>query len=131
MSEENVEIMRRIIDAWDSGDLSEWANGLHEEIKWVPLAENPQTEPIHGAEATLAFVADWIEPWEEYTVELLGIIDAGEWVVISTRQFGKLPTGAEISIEMHAAAEFRDDQVVEMRWFMNEADAREVAGLSE
>jgi ketosteroid isomerase-like protein len=45
MSEENVEIMRRIIAAWDSGDLSEWANGLHEEIKWVPLAENPQTEP--------------------------------------------------------------------------------------
>jgi ketosteroid isomerase-like protein len=131
MSEENVEIMRRIIRAWDSGDLSEWAKGLHEEITWVPLAENPQTEPIHGAEATLAFVADWIEPWEQYTVELLGIIDAGDWVVISTHQSGTLSTGAEVSIEMHAAGKFRDGQVIEMRWFTRDADARAAAGLSE
>ena len=73
MSQENVELARRMIDAWDSGDLSEWAKGLHEEVKWVPLAENTQTEPIDGAEATLAFVADWIEPWDEYTIEVLRI----------------------------------------------------------
>jgi hypothetical protein len=51
--------------------------------------------------------------------------------VISTRQSGRLPTGAEISIEMHAAGEFRDGQVVEMRWFMNEVEARKAAGLPE
>lgn len=77
MSEENVELARRMVDAWDSGDLSRWADGLHEEVRWVPLAENTQTEPIHGAKATLAFVADWIEPWDEYTIEVLRIIDAG------------------------------------------------------
>ncbi len=44
MSKENVERVRRMLDAWDSGDLSEWADGLHEEIEWVPLAENTQTE---------------------------------------------------------------------------------------
>jgi ketosteroid isomerase-like protein len=131
MSRENVEILRRLVGAWDSGDLSEWAKGLHEEVTWVPLAENTQTEPIRGKEATLAFVADWIEPWDEYRVELLGIVDAGDWVVMSTRQFGKLPTGAEISIDMHAAGVFRDGQVIEMRWFMHEADALEAAGLSE
>jgi ketosteroid isomerase-like protein len=101
------------------------------EVKWVPLPENTQTEPIQGKEATLTFVADWIEPWEEYTVELLRIIDAGDWVVISTRQSGKLPTGAEIRIEMHGAAAFRDGQVIEARWFMHEAGALEAAGLSE
>ena len=124
-------MVRRMVDAWDSGDLSRWADGLHEEIEWVPLAENTQTEPIHGAEATLAFVADWIEPWEEYTVEALAIIDAGDWVVLSTRQSGKLPTGSEISVEMHAAGAFRDGKLVEMRWFTHEADAIEAAGLRE
>ncbi len=28
MSQENVELARRMIDAWHSGDLSEWAKGL-------------------------------------------------------------------------------------------------------
>ncbi len=131
MSKENVERVRRMLDAWDSGDLSEWADGLHEEIEWVPLAENTQTEPIRGREATLAFAADWIEPWEEYTIEPLGIIDAGDCVVMSTRQTGKHSTGGEISMEMHAVAAFRDDKLVEMRWFMDEADALAAAGLSE
>ena len=130
MSQENVEIMRGIVGAWDSGDLSEWAKGMHDEITWFPLAENTQTEPLRGKEATLAFTADWIEPWEDYRVELLGLVDAGDRVVISTRQIGKLPTGSEITIEMHAAAAFRDGQVVEMRWFMHEADALEAAGVS-
>ena len=131
MSEENVELARRMVDAWDSGDLSVWAKGLHEEVVWVPLAENTQTEPIDGAEATLAFVADWIEPWDEYTIEVLRIIDAGDSVVISTRQAGKLPTGAEVGIEMHAAGTFRDGKLVEMRWFTNEGDALKAAGLRE
>jgi ketosteroid isomerase-like protein len=131
MSQENVELVQRMLDAWDSGDLSEWGEGLHEEIRWVPLAENTQTEPIQGVNATLAFVADWIEPWEEYTVEALGIIDAGDSVVLSTRQSGKHSTGAEISMEMHAVGNFRDGKLVEMRWFMEKAEALEAAGLSE
>jgi ketosteroid isomerase-like protein len=130
MSQENMEKMRRMLDAWDSGDLTEWADGLHEDITWVPLAENTQTEPIHGVEATLAFVADWIEPWDEYTVELLRFIDVDDMVVMSTRQSGKHPTGAEISMEMHAVATVRDGKLVEMRWFMSEAEALEAAGLS-
>jgi ketosteroid isomerase-like protein len=131
MSQENVEMVQRIVEAWNSGDLSEWGENLHEEITWIPLAENPQTEPIHGADAALAFVADWIEPWEEYTVETLGITDAGDSVLLSTRQSGKHRTGAEISMEMHAVGSFRDGKVIEMKWFMEKADALEAAGLSE
>jgi ketosteroid isomerase-like protein len=131
MSEENVETLQRLVAAWDSDDLSEWATALHEEITWVPLLEYTETEPVHGVEATLAFAADWIEPWEKYSVELLGIIDAGDWAVMSTRQSGTLPTGAEVTIEMHAAAAFRGGKLIEIRWFMSEADAREAAGLSQ
>jgi ketosteroid isomerase-like protein len=131
MSQENVEVVRRMLAAWDSGDLSEWAEGLHEEVEWVPLAENTQTEPIRGKEATLAFVADWIEPWEEYTVEPLAIIDAGDWVVLSTRQSGMHPSGGEISMEMHAVGAYRDGKLIQMRWFLDKAAALEAAGLSE
>ena len=66
-----MELTRRMLDSWDSRDLSEWATGLHEEVTWVPLMENTQVEPIQGTDATLAFVRDWIEPWEAYSIEEL------------------------------------------------------------
>ena len=50
---------------------------------------------------------------------------------MSTRQTGKHPTGAEISIEMHAAGTLRDGKLIEMRWFTDETEALEAAGLSE
>jgi ketosteroid isomerase-like protein len=132
MSEKNVEIARRMLDTWDSGDLSEWARGLHEEVTWVPLMKNTQTEPIHGADATLAFVRDWIEPWEDYSIEELAVLDAGDdRVLLSTRQFGRHPTGAEVTMEMHAVGTFRDGKLYEMRWFTDKATALEAAGLSE
>jgi hypothetical protein len=31
-----------------------------QEVDWVPLAENPQAEPVRGLDAVLEFVADWI-----------------------------------------------------------------------
>jgi ketosteroid isomerase-like protein len=131
MSQENVEIVKRMVDVWNRGDLAGWAEGLHEEIKWVPLAENTQTETICGADATLAFVKDWLEPWEEYRIEVLRILDAGDWFVMCTRQSARHSTGAEISMDMHAAGTLREGKLVEMKWFMEEADAREAAGLTD
>ena len=132
MSQENVRLTQRMVDAWTSGNLSEWAKGLHEDVTWVPLAENTQVEPTQGAEATLAFVRDWIEPWETYDIEALAIHEAGDdLIVLSTRQFGRHPTGAEVTMDMHAVGTFRDGKLFEMRWFANKADALEAAGLSE
>jgi len=129
MSEENIQVARRMIEAWNRGDMDEWARGLHDEIVWYPLADNPRPEPIRGVDAVMEFVADWLEPWDDYRVELARILDRGDWVVISTRQWAKHQTGGEISMDMHAAAAYRDGKVVQWRWFMDESDALIAAGL--
>jgi len=131
MSEENVELVRRMIDAWNRGDITGWASCLDKEVKWFPLAENPQTEPVHGVDAVLEFVADWVEPWDELKIEVTRIVDAGDWVVIAGRQTARHESGAEISMENYVASAFRDGKVVESRWFMNESDALDVAGVRE
>jgi ketosteroid isomerase-like protein len=131
VSEENVQLTRQAIDAWNRGDLDEWARSLHEEIVWYPLAENPQPEPIHGVDAVMEFVSDWLEPWDDYKVEVAQLLESGDWVVMSTRQWAKHQTGGEISVDMHAAAAFRDGKVIEWRWFMNEAGALRAAGIDD
>jgi SnoaL-like domain len=69
----------------------------HKDVEWFPLAENPQTESVHGVDAALEFVADWLEPWDELKIEVTQIMDAGDWVVIAGRQNARLESGAEIS----------------------------------
>jgi ketosteroid isomerase-like protein len=129
MSEENVQVARRMIDAWNRGEIDEWANGLHEEVVWVPLAENPQTEPIQGIEAVRAFVLDWIEPWDEYTAEIFRIVDRGDWVVVGARHDAKHASGAEIRMDMYVAAAIRDGKGIVFRWFTDEAEALRAAGI--
>ena len=131
MSEENVELMRRAVETWNLGDLDAWAEYASDDITWYPLAENTQTAPARGKEATLEFVRDWIEPWKEYSVEVHRMIDAGDAVVMMTTQTGRDETGTEVTIEMHAVGLVRDGKLAEMRWFLSEADALEAAGVSE
>ena len=131
MSEENVELMRQAVEAWNRGDLDGWARDFADDVAWYPLAENPENAPVHGKEAVLDFVRDWIEPWEEYTVEAHRIIDAGDYVVMSSRQIGRDETGTEVTIEQHATSLVRDGKVVEMKWFLDEGSALKAAGISE
>lgn len=131
MSERNVKLARQMIDALNRGDIAEWASGLHKDIARFPLAENTQSEPVHGVDAVVGFVTDWLEPWDEYRTELTRIVDAGDWVVMATQQSGRYGAGPEISMNMYVAAAVRDGKVVEFRWFMNERDALNAAGMQE
>jgi ketosteroid isomerase-like protein len=129
MSEENVQAARQMIDAWNRGDVDGWATGLDDGVVWVPLAENPQTEPIRGIERVREFVLDWVEPWDEYTIALTRVVDAGDWVVAGGHHDAKHESGAEISMDMWVAARLREGSGVEFRWFTDEGDALRAAGV--
>ena len=62
MSEATVELVGEMVDAWNRGDITGWVGALDEEVEWYPLAETARTDPIHGVDAVLEFVADWIKP---------------------------------------------------------------------
>ena len=81
--------------------------------------------------AVLDFVTDWLEPWEEYRIEITRTRDAGDRVFSATMHIARLETGAEVSMEMYTAGAVRDGRFIELRWFMNEPDALEAAGLSD
>ena len=131
MSEKDAELARSLVDAWNRGDFESWEAGLDEEVTWVPLRENPQTKPIVGREATVQFVQDWVEPWQDYRIELIRLIDAGDRIVMCTRQTATHPAGGDvISMEMHAVCTSRDGKLLEARWFMDEAEALGAAGVS-
>ena len=67
MSQENVELVRSMYAAWESGDYSsaEWA---HPEIEYVE-ADGPAPGSSTGLAGMAETFRDWLSTWEEWRVE--------------------------------------------------------------
>jgi ketosteroid isomerase-like protein len=133
MSRENVEIVRRWVQAWDWKDLSTWLGFLDRDISWVPTPQHPEETSIRGHEQTLVFLHEWIEPWDSYTVRLDEIIDANDdGVVVVLRHFGQQSeSGLEIDMSLPGIITLRRGKIIEARWFLERRDALEAAGVRE
>jgi ketosteroid isomerase-like protein len=131
VSDENVQAVRRLVDAFNSGDVDGWVQGLHPDVIWVPIPEYTETGAIRGPDPVREFVLDWVGAWDQYTLEVTRIFDGGDWVVMGGHHEARHSSGAEMSMQMFVAAAYRDGKGVEFRWFTNEVDALSAAGIED
>ena len=134
MSQENVEIVRRMYDFWSGGD---W-DGILELVD--PDVEQHGTvgglEEGHNSRGVdqirQRFEAENIEVWEEHRIEPVRFIDAGEQVVVIQHEYqrGK-GSGVELEIDTASVFDVRGGRIVRIQPYMNPAAALEAVGLSE
>ena len=86
MSQENVEIVRRGWEAYERGDLSTALADISPDV--VTHLPPPINEIYHGPEGTLQSLLDWAEGFDELVIAPQEYIDAGDQVVVRTRQRG-------------------------------------------
>jgi ketosteroid isomerase-like protein len=136
MSEENVEIVRRIYEAQDRRDaatvLALYDPEIEADYSRVAYGD-PAQEVCRGIDDLRALYRDWYEVWEDYRDELEELIDAGEQVVsVATGRGRGRASGAEVELKHQLGVwTLRDGKVVRVVWFPTRADALEAAGLSE
>jgi ketosteroid isomerase-like protein len=132
MSRENVEIVRRAYEAFADGDLEGALNVFHPEVDIRPDAAVPDLGRFRGRDGWLDLVGRWYEPWEEYRIEPEQFIDAGEQVVVLTREFGRRKdTGHEVEQRVGTVFTFSDGAAVRVEFFLDQTEALEAAGLRE
>ena len=51
MSQENVEIVREAMDAYNLGDKDRWAQFMDPELETFPVAQFPEAGPVIGPDA--------------------------------------------------------------------------------
>jgi ketosteroid isomerase-like protein len=137
MSQENVEIVRRIYDAAGRrDDDATWLALYDPEVDW-DVSHSPARDLLgrrvyHGHEGLRSFFRDWHEAWEEVTPELEEVIDAGEHAISveTTRGRGRT-SGAEVELPHYAVWTIRNGKVVRVVWFATRDEALEAAGLRE
>ena len=134
MSEENVEVVRRYITAYEQGGTDAWAEFWHPDINWRAMEGSlDDVGVMHGPDALRRYYGQWEETFEDVRTETDELIDVGgDQVVAVVRSIGRMKgSEAEIDIRYAIVLSVRDGKVGRGREFASREEALEAAGLPE
>jgi ketosteroid isomerase-like protein len=133
MSEENVEGMRAVVEAFNRRDIEALKALLVADAEIVPVRAAMEGTVYRGPEAAEQWFAAVDESWEELHVEVEEMRDGGDRVLGLGRIHGQgRGSGAPIDVEAASVAYFGDDGLITtLHNYTSRADALEAAGLSE
>ena len=134
MSEENVEIVRRLLHAFVQGDYEASTERIGAEVVlWSDPRANMETQRVRGRDAVIASIGRFVSSFDDYwCAEPDELIDAGDWVVVVMRSGGRGRTsGVAVTQTWTVAYEVAERKVVRIEFHPTREDALEAAGLSE
>lgn len=131
MSQENVEIVKRMWEAFLSEDPGAGLSFCHPDIEWDGT-NLPDGTVAKGREAIVEHAMRWAATWEDWTMEPQRLIDAGgDQVVLIFRETGRSESGLVMD-ERHAELyTIQGGKVVYRKGFSDPAEALAAVGLSE
>src|SRR3954453_4888389 len=134
MSEEDLELVRAAAAAASRGDLDAWLEYWTDDIDYRAAEGAPDDHgPINGKDALRVFAQDWPDTFDDFKVEPLELIDAGDDIVIAVLRISgraKL-SGVETDMTYAELSTLRDGKIARGRQYFTRDEALEAAGLSE
>ena len=126
MSQENVEIFWRAVDAWNSDDFEAWIDQYDPEVEWFALME-----VFRGRTGAR-------QAWESFkgdagiTVRFDDVRDLGDSVLaLGEIQTTGRRSGLNVAQEVAQLITYRNGKTVSVRDFGSHAEALDAAGFSE
>jgi ketosteroid isomerase-like protein len=132
MSQENVEIVRRLVRSFNDGDIEGVLDSLDPAIEWRGPEVVPEPGPYFGKDAVEGWMRGFLDAWEAWRADPGEVIDGADSVVVEFSHSARAKgSGIEVSDHDFHLFRLRDRKIT--RWFMYEdrAAALAAAGLSE
>src|ERR1700730_5162296 len=125
MSQKNVEIARRALDALNQSDLmvggSDPLPTLREfcdpDVEWDFSRRGVDPEIYHGYDGWSRIAEQFGDAWQELRIEIDEIIDAGNKVVLFTNMIGLSRSGIKLAHRVGQVWTFRDGKIVRDEYF--------------
>src|SRR5690242_14309856 len=113
MSEQDVEIVRRLMASFQGGPLEPALAVAHPEIEFDARVR-PDGKVWHGPEGVVQALHEWTGTWSDWKMDVEGILDAGDGrIAVLWRERGRAAHGgAELSQEGVTVITVRDGLVV-------------------
>ncbi len=134
MPQENVEIVRRMLEQFSTGDVERWLRYWDLEGEWMAVgfgAVEGQSRVYRGHDGLRRFRADALETFAQMRLDPGDFRDAGDRVVVlgEFRATGAT-SGAPFAASMAWLFEVQDEKVVYGRDYLDQQEALKAAGLA-
>jgi ketosteroid isomerase-like protein len=132
MSQENVEIVRHHVEAWNRRDLKTWLATFRSdaEIDWS-RARGPFKGVYRGHGEHEAFWDVFWSTFKDVQLENYGFVETGSEVVYSQTAHMRGRQGIEVIARSTHVHTLENGQIICLRLFQERAEALEAAGLRE
>ena len=136
MSEENVEVIRRLYRAMDARDTEAFTELLDEDVRWHPPEDVPEHASLAGREAILRYVSGYVDAFDDFDVEAEEVTESGDSVIVSVRLSGRMK-GSAAPVELTGAQVFAFNErglVTRVREFRSQGRSprsRRAAGVGQ
>jgi ketosteroid isomerase-like protein/rhodanese-related sulfurtransferase len=130
MSEENVEVVRRAIEAYGREGLDGVLRYYDPEIEWTSTGGYIERATYRGHDGLRRYLGTMEEEFNDLRIEPVELIDAGEQVISSVRFTGQgKASGAPVEMTLISVGALRDGLIYRVRNYPDMAAALEAAGL--
>ena len=134
MSQKNVEIVREIYKEAAEGRLTTCLHLFHPDVEYRRLGTHATglTGTWRGVEAMVRAASEWALTFDLLLVEAERFVEAGDAVVVFTRQTGKAKaSGVPIDGKFADVMTLREERVVRFDQYRDREEALEAVGLRE
>lgn len=132
MSRENVEVVRRFLDAFNARDVDVLLSLAAEDFEWRPFRAQLEGTIYRGHDGIRQFLSDLEEDWESYRIDALEFRDRGDRVAMIGQVNAR---GRGSNMEIAAVAgfvhELERERIKRMTSHSDVEAALEAAGLRE
>jgi ketosteroid isomerase-like protein len=130
----NVQIAKRVIDAFNDRDLDAMFECVNEDVEWFPAM--PVTfggGALRGRAGIESYIREVNDTWEEYSVVGHDFRDlGGEQVLVLSRVEGRgAGSRGLVDAAMGQIFAFRDGKIARVRTYLDHGEALRAAGLPE
>jgi ketosteroid isomerase-like protein len=137
MPKENLEIVRRSFVAFQAAlardDPGAWfdSEAIAADAEWVMFPGFPGPPSYRGGDGFVEFLRTWTEDFEDWSIELERLIDAGDDRVVALFRQTATGKGSGVPVELHfgQVQELKDSRVNRIRNYPDPAEALKAAGL--
>jgi ketosteroid isomerase-like protein len=127
MSQRNVDVVRRSLEAFAGGDFEAAFAAADPGIEWRTAEDEPDAQTYMGIAGVRRFVASLGELWLdrfEHTTRFEEFIDRGDWVIVPwTGRLRGRGSGIEVDVSETYAVRLREGRIVRVEEYRTKEDA--------
>ena len=130
---DNAELVLRIVKVFQEGDFEQIFALAHPDFEVFVPASLANAGRYQGRDGFMTWLAQWLEAWEGFTVEIADVEPVGERHVVANMHQSARGKGSGVAVEMNISYlwDVRDGRLAAMHLYATRAEALRVAEQRE